>query len=591
MAVVDRGARRRRPRRGSVPQRLRVAAALRESFAQGYSTRDLRADLLAGAVVGVVALPLSMALAIAVGVPPQHGLYTAIVAGAVVALFGGSRVQVSGPTAAFVAVLAPITATYGVGGLLLATLMAGAILIVLAVSGLGRLIELVPYPVTTGFTAGIGVVIATLQIRDALGLTVAAWPESTFEKVIELAKALPSVRVADGTIALLTLAVLLTWPRIQRSIPAPLVALTVAALAAAVIARYAPEHAVATIRDRFSTEVDGVMVAGIPRSLPSPVLPWRLPGADGAPLAVSWELIRELLPAAGAIAVLGAIESLLSAVIADGMTRRQHDPDAELLGQGLGNLIAPFFGGIAATGAIARTATNVRSGARSPIAAVAHSAVLLLSVLALAPLLGYLPLAALAALLLVVAWTMSDVPHVVRTLRTAPRSDVAVLLVCLALTVVFDMVLAIGVGIVLAALLFMRRMAGVSTVRLVARHHPEIDRPVPDGMLVYEVAGPLFFGAATRAMRALATTAADVRVVLLDLRRVPAIDATGEVNLASAVERLRHAGIVVVLAGIASQPLRTLLRAGWERRGDRLTIHRTFEDGFEAAARAVAGTP
>jgi sulfate permease, SulP family len=567
--------------------RLRPGAALRDSLREGYGLASLRADLLAGAVVGVVALPLSMALAIAVDVPPQHGLYTAIVAGAAIALLGGSRVQVSGPTAAFVAVLAPITATYGVGGLLLATLMAGAILIVLAVSGLGKLIELVPYPVTTGFTAGIGIVIAILQVRDALGLTVAAWPESALEKAVELARALPTARAADAGIAALTLAILLLWPRVQKSIPAPLIALSAAAVAAALLARYAPDLAVATIRDRFSTEIGGVVVDGIPRMLPQPVLPWRLPGPDGAPLELSWELVRALLPAAGAIAVLGAIESLLSAVVADGMTRRQHDPDAELLGQGLGNLVAPFFGGIAATGAIARTATNVRSGARTPIAAITHSAVLLLSVLALAPLLGYLPMSALAALLLVVAWTMSDAPHVARTLRTAPRSDVAVLLVCLALTVVFDMVLAIGVGVVLAALLFMRRMAAVSSVRVLGEHHPEADRPVPPGMLVYEVAGPLFFGAAARAMRALATTSAHVRVVLIDLRAVPAMDATGQVNLASAVERLRHAGISVVIAGIASQPLRTLLRAGWQRRGERLAIHRSFEQGFEAARSAA----
>jgi sulfate permease, SulP family len=312
--------------------RLRPGAALRDSLREGYGLASLRADLLAGAVVGVVALPLSMALAIAVDVPPQHGLYTAIVAGAAIALLGGSRVQVSGPTAAFVAVLAPITATYGVGGLLLATLMAGAILIVLAVSGLGKLIELVPYPVTTGFTAGIGIVIAILQVRDALGLTVAAWPESALEKAVELARALPTARAADAGIAALTLAILLLWPRVQKSIPAPLIALSAAAVAAALLARYAPDLAVATIRDRFSTEIGGVVVDGIPRMLPQPVLPWRLPGPDGAPLELSWETgARAASPALGDRACSRAIESLLSAVVADGMTgTRQHDPDMEL---------------------------------------------------------------------------------------------------------------------------------------------------------------------------------------------------------------------------------------------------------------------
>src|SRR5438093_682338 len=399
----------------------RIGAAMRSALREQYDAHALRADLMAGVVVGVVALPLSMALAIASGVPPQHGLYTAIVAGLVIALLGGSAVQVSGPTAAFVAILAPIAARFGLGGLLVATLAAGVILFAMGATGMGQFIEYVPYPVTTGFTAGIAVVIGTLQLKDFLGLTVPRMPEHYLARLGALLKALPTVRMADVAIGALTLAVLTLWPRVNRRVPAPLVALTLAALAAAVVAKTMPGFSVATINTRFAYESGGVLRPGIPRELPRPVLPWRLPGPDGAPLRVNLDLLRELMPAAFAIAMLGAIESLLSATVADGMTRRKHDPDAELMAQGIGNVVAPFFGGVAATGAIARTATNVRSGARSPLAAVFHSFVVLSAVLLLAPWLGYLPMASLAALLLMVAWNMSDSHHFAHLLRRAAR--------------------------------------------------------------------------------------------------------------------------------------------------------------------------
>jgi len=554
-------------------------------LARGYGAADLRADLLAGAVVGVVALPLSMALAIASGVPPQHGLYTAIVAGALVALLGGSRVQVTGPTAAFVALLAPIAARFGVGGLLLATAMAGAILVALALARLGRLIEFVPYPVTTGFTAGIAVVIATLQVRDFLGLTVPEMPEAYPARVAALARAIPTAHLPDAAVGALTLALLLLWPRLGRRIaawvPAPLAALALAAVAAVLLGQAVPGFEVETIQSRFSYELGGLTLPGIPRLPPLPVLPWRLPGPDGAPLVLSLDLFRALLPSAVAIAVLGAIESLLSAVVADGMTGGKHDPDEELLAQGIGNLVAPFFGGIAATGAIARTATNARSGARSPFAAVAHSVVVLAAVLLLAPALGYLPMASLAALLLVVAWNISEAPHAVKTVRTAPRSDVLVLLACFGLTVVFDMVVAVTAGVVLAALLFMRRMAEVSGTALVepGRFLPE---PLPEGAVLYRVAGPLFFGAAHKAAGTLHTVAPEVRAVLFDLRTAPALDATGLVNLESAVERLNKAGVFVVLAGLQPQPFRALVRAGWRNRPGKVLLRRSFEGGVEA---------
>src|SRR5688572_2234080 len=408
----------------------RPAAALRAVVRAGYDWTAFRSDALAGLVVGVVALPLSMALAIASGVPPQHGLYTAIAAGAVTAALGGSRVQVSGPTAAFVAVLVPVSARFGLGGLLMATVMAGLLLVLMGATGMGRLVEFVPFPVTTGFTAGVAVVIATLQVQDFLGLTVARMPEAYLARVGALAAAFPTFRPAELVVGLATLATLLAWPRVSRRIPAALVGIAVGAAVAQGLARTGDDMRVATINTRFSYSDHGVLRPGIPRLPPQPVLPWRLPGPNGEPLVVGLALIRALAPYAFAIAMLGAIESLLSAVVADGMTGHKHDPDAELVAQGIGNVVGPFVGGFAATGAIARTAINVRAGARSPLAAITHSVFLLAAVVALAPALGYLPMASLAALLLVVAWNMGEARHFVHTVRRAPRSDVGVLLAC-----------------------------------------------------------------------------------------------------------------------------------------------------------------
>ena len=554
----------------------RPAQALRESLADGYGRADLRSDLMAGLVVGVVALPLSMALAIASGVPPQHGLYTTIVAGAIIALLGGSRVQVSGPTAAFVVILAPIAGRFGLGGLLLATLMAGLLLMAMGLARMGRLIEFVPHPVTTGFTSGIAVVIGTLQIKDLLGLSVPEMPEHFTDKAVALARALPTAQLADLLIGVLTLTVLFAWRRVTEKVPAALAALLIAGGAAALMARLIPGFHVATIGSRFQYVIDGVAHHGIPPLPPLPILPWRMPGPDGRPLALTFDLVRNLAPSAFAIAMLGAIESLLSAVVADGMSGHRHDPDAELLAQGTGNVIAPFFGGISATGAIARTATNIRAGARSPLAAFFHSVVVLVAALLMAPLLGHLPMASLAALLLLVAWNMSEQAHFAHIVRVAPRSDVAVLLTCFFLTVVFDMVVSVTVGVMLASLLFLRRMSEVSTMRLVDEHPFGLDRPLPGGVLMYEVAGPLFFGAARQAMAAMAATNKGVRVIILDLRSVPAMDVTGLVALESAFERLKRAQVFVVLAGVQPQPLRVMARAGWRGRRGKVAIYRSF---------------
>lgn len=568
------------------PRPFPLAIALRAALAEGYGPTDLRRDVLAGLVVGLVALPLSMALAIASGVPPQFGLYTAIVAGLLIAALGGSRVQVSGPTAAFVVLLAPVSAKYGLGGLALATQMAGLLLLVFGLARFGRFIEFIPYPVTTGFTSGIAVVIATLQLKDCLGLTVAHMPESFPSRVIALWHALPTSRWPDAIAAGATLAVLVLLPRFTKRIPAPLVALPAAALGAYIVGRVWPAYSVATIQDRFSYVLDGVTRPGIPQLAPHFAWPWQLPGPDGAPLKLTLELVRALAGSAFAIAILGAIESLLSAVVADGMTGHKHDPDAELIAQGAGNLAAPFFGGFAATGAIARTATNIRAGARSPIAAMVHAVFILLAILLLAPLLGYLPMASMGALLLVVAWNMAEVRHVAYVLRIAPRNDVLVLITCFSLTVVFDMVVSVTVGVMLAALMFMQRMAEVSGVRLLGEEHPAVQLPLPKGVMVYEMAGPLFFGAAQKAFSSLKAIGREVRCVVLNMTDVPTIDATGLVNLESAISRLHSMRVVVILAGVRGQPAEALERAEIVPVAGRLEIRPDLERAV-ALARAL----
>lgn len=539
-----------------------LSAALRETFREGYTARHFRSDLIAGIVVGIVALPLSMALAIACGVPPQHGLYTAIVAGGLTALLGGARFNMTGPTAAFVVILAPITAKYGLGGLLMATMLAGVMLMGLGLGRMGRLIQFIPHPVTTGFTAGIAVVIATIQIKDFAGLTFDTTPETYLQRLEAIGQALPTINPPDLLFGIATLAVLLLWPRINRRVPAPLVALALAGVAAWLLSRFAAGIHFATIGSRFSYAVNGATRSGIPQMLPMPVLPWRMAGPDGQPLGISFRMIESLLAPATAIALLGAIETLLCAVVADGMTGRKHKPDAELIALGAGNFVAPFFGGFAATGAIARTATGIRSGAVSPVAGIVHALFVLVAVLALAPLLGWLPMASLAALLLIVAWNMSDARHFTRILRIAPRSDIAVLLICFGLTVWFDMVIAVSTGIVLASLLFMRRMAELTHVRLTTHHQAHPSLTLPEGVIHYEIAGPLFFGAAERSIEALLTVEGRTRAVILDMGAVPAMDVTGLVALQSAIERLRRAGVRIWLTGVQPQPMRVLQRGG-----------------------------
>lgn len=542
----------------------RPASALRRLWRDGYSQAALRGDVMAGLVVGVVALPLSMALAIAVGAPPQAGLYTAIVGGFLAAAFGGSRMQVTGPTAAFIVILAPIVDEYGMGGLLTAGLLAGLMLIAFGLLRLGRLIQFVPHPVTTGFSAGIAVVIALMQTKDLFGLDIsAAGGHGLGHALGAMWDARDTARWQEAVVGLSTLALLVGLPRITRRVPAPVVVLPIIAALTWAASMFADSFAVETIGTRFTWTLGDVVGHGIPSVPPVPALPWALAGPGGEPFTLDIPVLRALLPAAFAIAMLGAIESLLSAVIADGMSRTRHDPDAELVGQGVANLVTPLFGGIPATGALARTATNVRFGARSPVAAMVHAGVVLVAVLALAPLVAFLPMAALAGLLLLVAWNMSEARHFIHTLRVAPRGDVFVLVACFALTILFDMVVAVTFGVVLSALIFMRRMADVTSGGVASSGDDDSEEAGTEGVLVYRVSGPLFFGAAQKAMASLQhIDDVPARGVVLRMEDVPSIDATGLVALESALHELTERGVVVALSGLGAVPLRLVTDAG-----------------------------
>ncbi|HEX5792727.1 MAG TPA: C4-dicarboxylic acid transporter DauA, partial [Rheinheimera sp.] len=413
---------------------LRLGHALRDVLAEGYDLNKLSKDLLAGITVGIIAIPLAMALAIASGVAPQYGLYTAIIAGFVIALTGGARYSISGPTAAFVVILYPVALKYGLSGLLMATVLSGFMLLLMAMFRLGRLIEYIPESVTLGFTAGIAVVIATLQIKDFFGLAIGDMPEHYVGKITVLAQHLPQFSLPALLVAAVTLAVMLLWPKLKSPVPAHLPALFIGTLLALLLLSVGFE--LDTIGSRFSyTMPDGSSGNGIPPYLPYFDWPWLRPGPDGAVLAFSWQLVKDLLAAAFAMAMLGAIESLLCAVVLDGMSGRRHSANSELFGQGLGNIITPFFGGITATAALARSSANFKAGAQSPVAAMVHAVVVLLGLVLLAKLLSYVPMAALAALLIMVAWNMSEAPKAVHLLKTAPRSDIWVFITCFSLTV------------------------------------------------------------------------------------------------------------------------------------------------------------
>ncbi|MCA9580565.1 MAG: C4-dicarboxylic acid transporter DauA [Myxococcales bacterium] len=548
-----------------------MGSGLRRRLAQGYGWGDLRRDAIAGLVVGMVALPLSMALAIASGVPPQQGLYTAVVSGVVVALLGGARHQITGPTAAFVALLVPIVHSHGLGGLLVAGFLAGLIQIAMGVGRLGRFIELVPHPVTTGFTSGIAVVIASTQIADAFGLSVVDAPADFVGRLIAYVDARETASSIEWILALGTLGLLIAVPR-RSKIPGPLVALTAATVVALLLAKTTNFH-VTTVGSRFG---------GIPGEPPMPAWPWSFGGAGGTTMHPDLALLGELLPAAFAIAILGAIESLLSAVIADATTGDRHDPDAELVALGVGNLLCPIFGGIPTTAALARTATNIRAGAESPLASVIHAGFVLATTILLAPVVAYLPMASMAGLLLFVAYNMSESRHFIHLLRTAPRSDVFVLVVCFVLTILFDMVMAVGVGIVLAALIFMRRMADLTDLQQVPPQVSTVD--VPAGVIHYRIEGPLFFGAAQRAFRALSVPPGAIAIIL-DMAAVPVVDATGLSALESTLRQLERHRCKLILSGVVPGVRKVLERSGVVPRTGKIAFADDVQGAVEIAVR------
>ena len=530
----------------------RLEPKLLITLREGISSRQLAQDALAGVIVGVVALPLAIAFAIASGVKPEQGLYTAIVAGFVISALGGSRVQIGGPTGAFVVIVSQIVAKYGYDGLAVATLMAGVLLVGMGFARLGAAIKFVPYPVTIGFTTGIALIIARGQLHDLIGAGApAGWNPW-------------ALGLGLGTVLLLGY-----WPRLVPRIPGPLVAIVLGT--AAVWAFHLP---VETIGDRFGA---------VPTSLPRPAIP-----------SIDLARVRELVGPAIAIALLGAIESLLSAMVADGMIGTRHRSDMELVAQGFANLLSPLFGGIPATGAIARTATNVKNGGRTPVAGMVHALTLLAIVLVCGNLAEHIPICALAGILLVVAYNMSEWRMFVRLFRS-PRSDVLVLLTTFSLTVLVDLTVALEAGIVLASFLFMARVSNLSQAGFITGMLREGEDPadpgaiarrhVPDGVEVFEVYGSFFFGAASKFRDAIREIERKPRVLIVRLREVLAMDATGLRALEDLLDKTNRDGTTLVLSGIHAQPLQVLERSGLLAR---IGLENVFTDIDPALARAQA---
>ena len=557
-------------------------------FREGYTKKLFLHDLIAGITVGVIALPLAMAFGIAsipehvareAGVsPPAVGLYTAVIAGFLISALGGSRVQIGGPTGAFIVIVYGIAAKHGYAGLATATLMAGAIVIIMGLARFGAMIKFIPYPVTTGFTSGIAVIIASSQLKEFFGLRMQEVPVAFVGKLQAVAAFAPTWDPATTGVAVGSLAVLILVRRLAPRIPWGIVAVVVGSVVVAVF--------------QLPVETIGTRFGGIPSTLPAPHLP-----------AFSFEMVKDLIPEATTIAILAAIESLLSAVVADGMTGGRHKADCELVALGLANIGSVLFGGIPATGAIARTAANVKSGARTPVAGIIHSLTLLLVMVLFAPWASAIPLATLAAMLMMVAWNMSEIDHF-RYLLRAPKSDIAVLLTTFGLTVFTDLTIAVGVGMVLAAMLFIKRMAEVSNVSAITREFSNGDddlaemkdpnaiarRQLPPGVEVYEINGPFFFGVADRLQDTLRGLEKPPKVFILRMRRVPAIDATGLHALGEFHKKCLHQGTKLLLAGVHAQPLYAFINIGFDKV---VGVENLFEniDNALNRARSILGLP
>lgn len=538
----------------------------------GYTRALFGADLAAGVTVGIVALPLAMAFAIASGVPPQAGIFTAVIAGFLISALGGTRVCIGGPTGAFIIILYGIYAKYGAENLAICTIMAGVILFLMGVTRLGAMIKFIPYPVTMGFTSGIAVLIFSTQIKDFFGLQVEKVPSEFVEKLVALADHAgtwqwPALALAAGS-----LAVIRFWPKAwQRHVPGSIVALVAGTALVAWL--------------NIPAETIGSRFGDIPQALPKPHLP-----------SMSWETMRHLIQPATTIALLAAIESLLCAVVADGMIDDRHDSNQELMAQGLANIVSPLFGGIAATGAIARTATNVKCGGRTPVAGIIHAVTLLIIILAAAPLAKFIPLAVLSAVLVNVALNMGEWHNFAR-LPKWPRSDSLVFLTAFGLTVIIDLTVAVEIGMVLAAILFIKRVTETSQITAVdesteteGSHHSLVGKSIPEGVMLYRMFGAFFFGAADKLESALRREKQEPEILILRMRKVIAIDATGLNALEDLYERLRRKGKHLVLSAPHTQPLFVMEKAGFLDRLGRENICAHVDDAL-ARSREILGLP
>ena len=530
-----------------------------------YSKEQFVNDVVSGIIVAIIALPLSIALALASGVTPEQGLYTAIVAGFVISFLGGSKVQIAGPTAAFATIVAGIVIKNGTEGLAVATILAGILLIIMGVLRLGSLIRFIPYTITTGFTTGIAVTIFIGQIKDFMGLTFETSPVETMEKLHEVIACAGTFNPMAVAVGALSLGILIIWPRFFKKIPPSLVAVIVSAVLVKGL-----DLRVNTIGDLYT----------ISSSLPAFHLP-----------QISFELVRRVMPDALTIAVLAAIESLLSCVVADGMVGGKHNSNMELIAQGAGNAASALFGGIPATGAIARTAANIKNGGRTPVAGMVHAAVLLLVLIFLMPYAALIPMPAIAAILFMVAYNMSEWREFLDVVKTSPKSDTAVLLITFFLTVVFDLVMAIGVGLVLASLLFMKRMSDVSDIY--GWKYEEDDRegddreridlkPVPKHVMVFEVDGPMFFGAADKIAQIPLDT--KKQVLILRMRSVPAMDATALNSLKKLHARCRKAHITMILSHVNEQPMSVMEKSCFDLEIGRDNIAVSIDAALSRAA-------
>ena len=529
-----------------------ITPEIARTFKRGYTRKDFTSDVMSGLIVGILALPLAIAFAIASGVGPEQGLYTAIIAGFIISLLGGSRFQIGGPTGAFIVIVYGIVSQYGYDGLASATLLAGIFLVIFGLAKFGAIIKFIPYPVTVGFTAGIAIIIALGQVPNFFGLTFAgADPADAIGKIKLYVSSFGSMNVYSVIVGVIALAVCILWPKITTKVPGSLIAIIVATVLVKVLGCDDPVngHGVVTIG----------MKNHIPSGFPVPHLP-----------NISLEMMQKVFQPALTIAMLGAIESLLSAVVADGMTSTKHRSNTELFGQGVANILSPIFGGIPATGAIARTATNIRNGAVSPISGLVHAVVLLLIMLVLGKYAEMIPMAALAAVLFQVAFNMCGYRSVIKMFK-APKSDVTVMLVAFFLTVIIDLTVAIEVGVLLAAVLFIKRMSDVAEVESVTSAireddeeaaHNELSRQVPKGVVVYELAGSLFFGAVDKFKETMNRISEKPKILILRMRSVSSIDAAGINMIEDLLNRCNREGTQLLLSGVHAQPVVALTRAG-----------------------------